>query len=41
MRTQGGDDLIISFEKTVSGAGRVLLEGPAAVNYSGSVHLSE
>jgi diaminopimelate epimerase len=41
MRTEGGDDLTVSFDKTSAGARGVVLEGPAALNYSGSVHLPE
>jgi diaminopimelate epimerase len=38
--TQGGDLLRVSFSPTADGAGNVLLEGPATVNFEGMVELS-
>ncbi|UCH85809.1 MAG: diaminopimelate epimerase [Candidatus Latescibacterota bacterium] len=37
--THGGDSLTVSFDQTAEGAKNVILEGPAAVNFTGSFQL--
>jgi diaminopimelate epimerase len=39
--TQGGETLTVTFERTDTGARGVVLDGPAVLNFRGSVHLPD
>ena len=41
LHTHGGESLVVSFTETKEGATDIVLEGPAAVNFEGSVDLQE
>lgn len=41
LHTRGGESLVVSFEETKEGATDIVLEGPAAINFEGSVDLHD